>query len=81
MSSFIPLRVTTHTRVSLPEKLAVHLTEQEDHICSLLDECTHWIKEHKGSTTSCRIAGGWVRDKVDYFISSPFPYSHHLAAW
>lgn len=64
MSNFIPLRVTTHNRVQLPERLTIQLTEQEDHICTLLDECTTWMKEQNVHTTSCRIAGGWVRDKL-----------------
>lgn len=64
MSHFVPLRTPTHTRVPLPENLAVHLTEKEDQICALLDDCTKWMKESRGQETSCRIAGGWVRDKV-----------------
>ncbi|KAH9921394.1 uncharacterized protein B0H18DRAFT_1086105 [Fomitopsis serialis] len=44
--------------------MQVRLTEQEDKICTLLDECTAYIKETEGSQTSCRIAGGWVRDKL-----------------
>jgi tRNA nucleotidyltransferase (CCA-adding enzyme) len=44
--------------------MEITLTETEDQLCTLLDESAHWMKEHKGISTSCRIAGGWVRDKV-----------------
>lgn len=52
------------TRVEVPQTLEIRLTETEDQLCRLLDECTQWMKKEKGVTTSCRIAGGWVRDKV-----------------
>lgn len=45
--------------------MAVELTEEEDQICALLDECTKQMKQENGQVTSCRIAGGWVRDKVN----------------
>ena len=44
--------------------MEIKLTEQEDELCALLDECTRSMKEGEGIETSCRIAGGWVRDKV-----------------
>ena len=47
-----------------PGNMEIRLTETENRICSLLDECTRWMKEEKELDTSCRIAGGWVRDKV-----------------
>ncbi len=61
-----PLRAMLPGRVELPAKLAVQLTETEDQLCTLLDECTTYLKNEKGINTSCRIAGGWVRDKVRY---------------
>lgn len=42
----------------------ISLTETESKICTLLDECTTHLREEQGITTSCRIAGGWVRDKL-----------------
>ncbi|RDX56319.1 hypothetical protein OH76DRAFT_1414683 [Lentinus brumalis] len=44
--------------------MAIKLTEEEDTLCNLLDECTCAMKEAEGIQTSCRIAGGWVRDKL-----------------
>ncbi|GBE78504.1 CCA tRNA nucleotidyltransferase, mitochondrial [Sparassis crispa] len=44
--------------------MEIKLTEAEDELCTLLDECTRRIKEKKGLETTCRIAGGWVRDKL-----------------
>ena len=51
-------------RASIPKHMEITLTEQEDELCKLLDECTKTLKESEGIETSCRIAGGWVRDKV-----------------
>ncbi|KAI0367514.1 hypothetical protein BV20DRAFT_1054794 [Pilatotrama ljubarskyi] len=42
----------------------IRLTKEEDELCTLLDQCTRHIKEAEGIETSCRIAGGWVRDKL-----------------
>jgi hypothetical protein len=47
-------------------ELKIQLNETEQKICDLLDECALDFKEQKGITTSCRIAGGWVRDKVRF---------------
>lgn len=57
-SSFAPAR-------PLPS-LTIQLTEQEDQLCTLLDECSKSIHEAKPDSppVECRIAGGWVRDKV-----------------
>jgi len=30
----------------------------------LLNDCSDYLREEKGITTTCRIAGGWVRDKL-----------------
>lgn len=51
-------------RVRAPEPMDIRLTDTESEICTLLDGCTKWMKEERGIETSCRIAGGWVRDKV-----------------
>lgn len=44
----------------------ITLTTEEDKVCSLLDEFTKQLRstseEYAG--VECRIAGGWVRDKV-----------------
>ncbi|KAJ6626870.1 hypothetical protein B0H10DRAFT_1780327 [Mycena sp. CBHHK59/15] len=44
--------------------MKIQLTELENQICVLFDECCADLKESKGINTSCRIAGGWVRDKL-----------------
>ncbi|KAJ8488681.1 hypothetical protein ONZ51_g3411 [Trametes cubensis] len=44
--------------------MEIRLTEREDELCALLDQCTRHLKESEGIETSCRIAGGWVRDKL-----------------
>ena len=49
--------------ISLPEKIEVKLTAEEDQLCSLLDECKSRL-ESKGKSVECRISGGWVRDKA-----------------
>ncbi|KAI0700413.1 hypothetical protein BC835DRAFT_1404849 [Cytidiella melzeri] len=44
--------------------MEIHLTDVEARVCALLDGCTKWMKNEHGLHTSCRIAGGWVRDKL-----------------
>ncbi|KAF9040369.1 hypothetical protein BDZ89DRAFT_1060461 [Hymenopellis radicata] len=76
-------------RVELPATLAVQLTETEDQLCTLLDECTTYLRNEKGINTSCRIAGGWVRDKllgsqcndIDIALEDimGYPFAEHLA--
>lgn len=51
-------------RVTIPGKMEIRLTEAESELCTLLDGCTNWMRERHEINTSCRIAGGWVRDKV-----------------
>lgn len=53
-------------RVHAPERMEIRLTPSEDQLCNLLDECTRHMKDTEGIETSCRIAGGWVRDKARY---------------
>ncbi|KAJ7356826.1 hypothetical protein DFH08DRAFT_850219 [Mycena albidolilacea] len=53
-----------HTRRQIPGDLKIELTEVENQLCTLLDECCTDLKETKSIDTSCRIAGGWVRDKL-----------------
>jgi hypothetical protein len=59
------LRNVRVNRVAMPANAEIVLTDVEDQICTLLDECTQKLKTEKNITTSCRIAGGWVRDKVN----------------
>ena len=68
MSSAIHLRRTRIERVPTPSPLQVRLTDQEVQICDLLDGCRNYLQEEKGISTTCRIAGGWVRDKVSHRI-------------
>jgi len=49
--------------IPIPDRLDIRLTEVESQLCTLLDDCTKYLAD-KGTHTSCRIAGGWVRDKV-----------------
>ncbi|KAJ6519339.1 hypothetical protein C8R45DRAFT_808031 [Mycena sanguinolenta] len=44
--------------------MKIELTDVENQLCTLLDECCTNLKETKNINTSCRIAGGWVRDKL-----------------
>ncbi len=53
--------------VKPPEHLQVNLTDIEEQICVLVDGCTKHLKNEQGIETTCRIAGGWVRDKVHTF--------------
>ncbi|KAI0638969.1 hypothetical protein C8Q77DRAFT_1078625 [Trametes polyzona] len=52
------------TRPQLPTMMEIKLTTEEDELCTLLDQCTRHMKETEDIETSCRIAGGWVRDKL-----------------
>ncbi|KAE9409338.1 hypothetical protein BT96DRAFT_848716 [Gymnopus androsaceus JB14] len=61
---FIPLSSSTMGRVKAPAELNIQLTETEEKICVLLDDCTKYLRTEKGISTTCRIAGGWVRDKL-----------------
>lgn len=63
----MPLREASVHHITIPEKLEIHLTEVENKICKLLHECSEFLREEKGISTNCRIAGGWVRDKVPLF--------------
>ncbi|KAJ7071400.1 hypothetical protein C8F01DRAFT_1317206 [Mycena amicta] len=42
----------------------IELTDTENKLCTLLDECCTHLRESQDVTISCRIAGGWVRDKL-----------------
>ena len=54
----------SRTRVTPVLPPVVHLNEVEDKLCSLLDEFVQHLKQQDGIQTTCRFAGGWVRDKV-----------------
>ncbi|KAL0063243.1 CCA tRNA nucleotidyltransferase, mitochondrial [Marasmius tenuissimus] len=64
MAALIPLRTSKVNRILIPEEMNVELTETEEKICELLDQCTEHLRKTKGIHTECRIAGGWVRDKL-----------------
>jgi len=52
---------TRRPRVPIPaDGLQIHLTELEERLCTLVDECC----KHSAPDVEARIAGGWVRDKV-----------------
>jgi len=54
----------SRTRVAPILPPVIHLSEVEDKLCSLLDEFVQHLKQEDGIQTTCRFAGGWVRDKV-----------------
>ena len=66
----MPLRPTLVPRISVPDKMEISLTETEDLICELLDECVKLLESRKGISVKCRVAGGWVRDKVLIYLGS-----------
>ena len=50
----------------------VELTEKEEQIFGrLLD-----VVRHFGLGTQLRVAGGWVRDKVNFFVPAFFPFNY-----
>ncbi|THH04155.1 hypothetical protein EW145_g5734 [Phellinidium pouzarii] len=51
------------TPIPIPATFRVSLTPKEDQLCTLLDECKQQL-EKNGQNVECRIAGGWVRDKL-----------------
>jgi tRNA nucleotidyltransferase (CCA-adding enzyme) len=78
------LRHTSVRRTTAPDKLEVHLTDVETRICDLLHDCSKFLHIEKGIETSCRIAGGWVRDKVNIppsYLSYDSTFSLETAAW
>ncbi|KAF7340077.1 tRNA nucleotidyltransferase [Mycena venus] len=52
------------TSRQIPGDMKIELTGVENQLCTFLDECCTDLKENKSISTSCRIAGGWVRDKL-----------------
>ncbi|KAJ3789687.1 hypothetical protein GGU10DRAFT_283680, partial [Lentinula aff. detonsa] len=61
---YISLKDVTVDRVMAPHELKIELTDTEEKICGLLDKCRDYLQAEKGISTTCRIAGGWVRDKL-----------------
>ena len=58
------LRNSPIPRIVPLEVEKIDLTQVETSVCDLLDGCANSLTE-KGIPTTCRIAGGWVRDKVN----------------
>ena len=54
----------SRTRITPILPPVVHLNQAEDKLCSLLDEFVQHLRQEDGIQTTCRFAGGWVRDKV-----------------
>lgn len=71
--------------------MKIELTETEEKLCQILDECTVHLQKEQGISTTCRIAGGWVRDKllgsqcndIDIALSNIMgvAFAEHLAAF
>ncbi|KAI5991484.1 hypothetical protein EDD15DRAFT_2169291 [Pisolithus albus] len=51
-------------RVAPDIRQEIHLTDAEDRLCALLDEFTRHLAKEQDIRTTCRISGGWVRDKL-----------------
>lgn len=66
--SFLPSSSKSPNLIHIPEKMEVKLTDVEEQLCTLLDECRNHLIQTKGKDTSCRVAGGWVRDKVGVLL-------------
>ncbi|KAJ1309611.1 hypothetical protein OPQ81_006383 [Rhizoctonia solani] len=64
----VRVKTLAATRPTTPRDISgtITLTKEEDSICTLLDDFTKVLRqsgeEYKG--VECRIAGGWVRDKL-----------------
>jgi hypothetical protein len=71
-SSFVKPRPRRAPSTPLPA-MQVVLTQQEEDICNLLDDFCKTKNETNTSSEPlvCRIAGGWVRDKVRVTILTP----------
>lgn len=67
------LRSHFSDRISIPADMRIELNDVEDEICVLFDDCSKYLREEKGITTTCRIAGGWVRDKVNHLSCYVLP--------
>lgn len=72
------IRNTGLPRIAAPRQLEIDLTETEDTLCNLLNDCATYLQQEKGVSTTCRIAGGWVRDKVNPMIMSIFLESNEI---
>ena len=66
----MPLRPTDVPRISIPDKMEINPTVTENSICELLDGCVKLLESEKGISVKCRVAGGWVRDKVPIHLGS-----------
>ncbi|KDQ54903.1 hypothetical protein JAAARDRAFT_38018 [Jaapia argillacea MUCL 33604] len=64
MTRNVSLKHITYSRVVVPDAMTVTLTSEEDQLCSLLHEYTEYLRQEKGEEICCRVAGGWVRDKL-----------------
>ncbi|KZV76945.1 hypothetical protein PENSPDRAFT_679619 [Peniophora sp. CONT] len=64
MATTVSFKPVQPDRIAIPKDMSVTLSDQESQLCQLLDEFTQQLEQEKGIKTSCRIAGGWVRDKL-----------------
>jgi tRNA nucleotidyltransferase (CCA-adding enzyme) len=74
--SFRPTHIERNP-VPIPDHLDICLTDVEAQLCVLLDDCTKHLAEN-GIHTACRIAGGWVRDKVGTVSFFDPSNEHHV---
>ncbi|KXN81093.1 CCA tRNA nucleotidyltransferase, mitochondrial [Leucoagaricus sp. SymC.cos] len=85
------LRNFSVKRIPIPAEMEVRLSDTEDRICKLLDEYVKDTQPDASTRTICRIAGGWVRDKllgsqsndIDIALSDTmgFTFAEGLAAY
>jgi len=68
------LQASYISRIAIPAEMKVELTDVEDQICVLFDDCANYLRKEKGINTTCRIAGGWVRDKVNLWFYYLFSF-------
>ena len=45
---FCSVAIPRIARIAVPQKMEIRLTESENRLCTLLDECTIWMKEERG---------------------------------
>ncbi|KAM6498359.1 hypothetical protein JOM56_006307 [Amanita muscaria] len=50
--------------VQIPAEMKIELTDSERILCTLLDDCSKNLNNEENADVACRIAGGWVRDKL-----------------
>jgi hypothetical protein len=78
----IRAQILATTKPTPPREISgtIALTPEEDSICALLDKFTKYLRESDETYAGveCRIAGGWVRDKVSKAMSLDVSCNQHM---